>query len=222
MSQRSGPERGELKHLTNPHNNRYFVRAKGIVAVLCSAAHHIVIKVIANFSGCIHLRHSYGLGGTAFIFSMMWVQALPFVALQYYEGDDVEAIKIFLVCSFCIWLILNIVFFCTIDLDFMGTFFGTITAAQYTVELFQNATDDAMKFDAAFTNRISFTKPIHGEIKEWVRLNIDRWRLEAPEWFVVELVPDEFLPVEVYEAEGGERRRRHSSVSLREMVGLGS
>ena len=220
MSQPSVAELPSLKHLTNPHN-RYFARIEGLVGILGSAAHHTIIKVIANFSGCIHLRHSYGLGGTAFSLSMLWVQALPFVALQYYEGDDAEAIKIFLVCSFCLWLILIISFFCTIDLDFMGTFFGTITAAQYTVELFQNATDDAMKFDAAFTNRISYTKPIHGEIKEWVRLNIDRWRLEAPEWFIVELVPDEFLPVEVFEAEGGERRRRKSSVSMRGNGGVG-
>ena len=90
----------------------------------------------------------------------------------------------------------------------MGTFFGTITAAQYTVELFQNATDDAMKFDAAFTNRISFTKPIHGEIKEWVRLNFDRWRLEAPKWFIVELIPDEFLPDGVRGGGGGEEEEK--------------
>ena len=189
--------------------------------IIFSLFHHLFLKVVANFSGCLHMRHPYGNGGTVFSLSMVWVQALPFVALQYYEGDDAEAIKIFLVCSLCLWLILNVAFFCTIDLDFIGTFFGTITAAQYTVELFQNATDDAMKFDAAFTNRISYTKPIHGEIKEWVRLNIDRWRLEAPKWFVVELVPDEFLPVEVFEAEGGERRRRSSNMSMREMAGLG-
>ena len=178
--------------------------------------------MITNFSGCIHLRHPYGNGGTAFSLSMIWVQALPFVALQYYEGDDAEAIKIFLVCSFCLWLILNIAFFCTIDLDLLGTFVGTITAAQYTVKLFQKGTDDLQKFDAVFTTRSSFTKAIHAEIKEWVRLNIDRWRLEAPEWFDVEQIPDEFLPVEVYEAEGGDRRkRRRSSLSMREMAGLG-
>ena len=221
MSQPSVAERGELKHLTNPHN-RYFARTEGLVGILASFVHHTGMKVIANFSGCIHLRHSYGLGGTAFSLSMMWVQALPFVALLNFEGDDAEAINFFLVCSFCIWLILYISFFCTIDLDFVGTFFGTITAAQYTIELFQNATNNAMKFDAAFTNRISYTKPIHGEIKEWVRQNIDRWRLEAPEWFVVELIPDEFLPVEVYEAEGGEGRKRRNSVSMRQMVGLGA
>ena len=190
--------------------------------IIFSLVHHTFLKVVANFSGCLHMRHPYGNGGTVFSLSMMWVQALPFVALQYYEDDDSGRIFIFLVCSFCTWAALNIAFFCTIDLDFVGTFFGTITAANYTVELFQNATDDAMRFDAAFTNKISFTKPIHGEIKEWIRLNIDRWRLEAPKWFIVELIPDEFLPVEVYEAEGGERRRRRNSVSMREMAGLGT
>jgi len=193
-----------------------------VVDILASFIHHTCLKVISVFCGCIHMRSPYGNGATLFSFGMMWGQVLPFVALQYYEGDDAEAIKIFLDCSFCLWLILNISFFCTIDLDFVGTFFGTITAAQYTIELFQNATNNAMKFDAAFTNRISYTKPIHGEIKEWVRQNIDRWRLEAPEWFVVELIPDEFLPVEVYEAEGGEGRKRRNSVSMRQMVGLGA
>ena len=33
------------------------------------------------------------------------------------------------------------------------------------------------------------------------------------------MIPDEFLPKYVFEAEGGENRRR-SSVSLREIVGL--
>ena len=99
MSQQSGTERVELKHLTNPHN-RSFARVEGYFGVLSSTVHHILMKVVANFSGCLHMRHPYGLGGTAFSFSMMWVQALPFVALQYYEGDDAEAIKIFLVAAF--------------------------------------------------------------------------------------------------------------------------
>jgi len=115
--------------------------------------------------------------------------------------------------------VLNLAFVCTIDLNYIHTFFSKETAAQYTVGLYKNATDDMMRFDAAFSNRKSFTKLIHGEIKEWVRLNIDRWRLEEQDWFKVALIHDEFLPIEVYEAEGGARRRRNS-MSLREVVGL--
>jgi len=45
--------------------------------------------------------------------------------------------------------------------------------------------------------------------------------VDNPDWFKIELIPDEFLPQAVLEAEGGtNRKRRRSSVSLREMVGL--
>ena len=38
-------------------------------------------------------------------------------------------------------------------------------------------------------------------------------------FFVLGFVPDEYLPKEIFEAEGGAKRRR-SSMSLRETVGL--
>jgi len=56
-------------------------------------------------------------------------------------------------------------------------------------------------------------------VKEWVAENIDQWRRDQPNWFKIEMIPDEFLPKDVLEAEGGAKRRR-SSVSLREIVGL--
>ena len=59
----------------------------------------------------------------------------------------------------------------------------------------------------------------NGEVKEWVAANIERFRRDKPEWFKVEKIPDEYLPVEVLVAEGGAKRRR-SSVSIREVIGL--
>ena len=70
-----------------------------------------------------------------------------------------------------------------------------------------------------FKNRIEYSKSIHGEVKEWVAENIDKWKRERPDWFKIAMIPDELLPKDVFEAEGGAKRRR-SSVSLREMVGL--
>ena len=49
--------------------------------------------------------------------------------------------------------------------------------------------------------------------------NIDKWKRERPDWFKMDKIPDELLPKDVLEAEGGTKRRR-SSVSLREIVGL--
>ena len=58
-------------------------------------------------------------------------------------------------------------------------------------------------------------------MKEWVANNIDYWKEDNPSWFNIEFIPDEFFPKAVIEAEGGaSRKRRRSSVSLREIVGL--
>jgi len=162
---------------------------------------------------------------------MMWSQAFPFVALGLYNGDrDVgfednggalgEGIAFALICSFVIWLLLNVCFFCTIDLSYIWTFFGTKTASQYSCELFLTSKDDFSKFRAVFKNRISYTKKVHVEVKKWVAENIKQWIEERPDWFKIERIPDEYLPKDVLEAEGGARRRR-SSVSLREILGLG-
>jgi len=143
---------------------------------------------------------------------------MPFVALQFYSNEEMKSTVTMttLVGSFSIWLLLNIIFFRTIDRSYMNTFFGTMTAPQYTCMLYNTAgdDDDETKFDAVFSNRIQFTTSIHGDVKERVASNIERWQAEKPAWFRIELVPDEFLPNAVYEAAGGANRRRSSRVSF--------
>jgi len=179
----------------------------------------IVVKVVADYTGCLHLRHPQELGGLGFTISMIWAQAFPFVALQYFDGEMKDIMTGFLAVCFTAWMVLNIVFFRTIDLSYLNTFFGTKTAPQYTCEIFMTSQEDHQRFRAVFKKRIQYTKSIHGEVKEWVAANIDQWKREKPDWFNIEKIPDEFLPKNVLEAEGGAKRRK-SSVSLREIVGL--
>ena len=164
------------------------------------------------------MRGYFNCGPAAFTTSMIWAQIFPFVALQFFEGELNSEIEAGLIVSFTIWLSLNIAFFGTIDLAYLHTFLGTMTGPQYTVQLFKDAKDDAMRWDAVFTTRISYSKTIHPEIKQWVKENIERWRSKNPSWFNIDLIPDDFLPVIVFEAEGGARRRR--SISVREIIGL--
>ena len=198
----------------------YWPRLPGVVGpVVLSILQRIVVKIIVDFSGCLHHRHPYELGGLGFTLSIVWAQILPFVALQFSDSGMKGEIKVLLVVSFMLWLSLTIVFFCTIDLSYLNTFFGTKTAPQYTCELFMTSKDDHQKFRAVFKNRTEYTKSIHEEVKEWVAINLSKWRREEPDWFNIERIPDELLPNDVFEAVGGAKRRR-SSVSLREIVGL--
>jgi len=188
-------------------------------------------KIVIDFTGCVHFRHPLISSGAIFSASLLWSQIFPFVALfvlnkqgnanQLTDGV-VNSITTILIGSSIVWLLLNIAFFCTIDLAYLHTFYSTQTPQQFVISGFMDRVEDFRKFDAAFDNDIVLSKPIHGEIKQWIKENIQQWRDESPAWFNVEMIPDEFLPVEIYEAEGGARRRRSSvGVSVREIMGLG-
>ena len=50
---------------------------------------------------------------------------------------------------------------------------------------------------------MKYKKAIQAEVKEWVSNNKEQWKNDKPDWFVIEKIPDEYLPKEVFEAEGG-------------------
>ena len=151
---------------------------------------------------------------------MVLSQIFPFVALFVADNDDYDRLFQVLVASFVLWVSLNITFFCSIDLTYLRTFFTRTTASQYTCQRFLESKEDFQRFDAVFESRLAFSKPVQKEIKEWVANNIDRWRAEREEWFNVRLIPDEFLPKDIFEIEGGAKRRRSVNTSVRELVGL--
>ena len=198
----------------------YFLRDFGKLAIILSFLERCLGKIIVDFTGCIHFRHPYELGGLLFSIMLVWAQVFPFIALQFGADSAMkDGIFLFLAVNFILWLLLNIAFFSTINRSYLHTFFGTKTAPQYACQRFLDANEDFSKWIAAFWSRIEYNKRIEREVKEWVRSNIEEWKREKPDWFNTEIIPDDYLPEEVLEAEGGGERRR-SSVSMREIVGL--
>ena len=133
---------------------------------------------------------------------------------------EMRNVSTLLTCSFALWVLTNAAFFYTINLNFLDTFFGMQTASQYTIGIFLKSEDDSTKFRTVFTKRLSYTKPIWGEVKTWVEQNVDRWREENEEWFQADKIPDEFLPARVQLAEGGASRRRFSEEIFKEVTEL--
>ena len=196
----------------------------GFRAYLSSFLMRVFVKVITDFSGCLHFRHPFELGGLSFSLTMVWAQLFPFLALIFYTEEDNNTvsknnISLFLVCSFGLWVVTNCIFFCYIDISYASTFFGLKTGTDYVSELFECADSDFQRWDAVFTNRIQYSKPVHEKVKVWVKENIQKWRDRKEKWFNIELIPDEFLPVDVFNEEGGDSRRR--SVRERGFVGIG-
>ena len=190
----------------------YWIQIDGFLGLAISFTTRLFSKVITDFSGCLHCRHPFELGGAAFSASMLWAQAMPFVALQIYEGENKSLIFQILIISFVLWFTTTIAFFCTIDLTYLSTFFGFQTSPQFTTYNYHNSKTDSQRFAWVFGSRISFTKTIHEEIRIWVKENIEDWRSEKPSFFNVELIPDYLLPQEIVNAEGGVLRRRSSFV----------
>ena len=196
----------------------WWLRLEGVLSVILSLLDRTLVKVITDFTGCIHLRHSLELGGLAYSSTMVWAQIFPFVALGWYEGGNKEQLQKLLISCFGVWLVLNGLFFCSIDRTFLRTFFTRKTGPQYICELFRTSTLDSAKFRTAFSKRRSFIAECEDEVKDWVRVNIERWRLEKPDWFKIDKIPDDILPAEVVAEEGGAKRRRSSIISVRSFV----
>ena len=97
---------------------------------------------------------------------MIWAQIMPFVALSFHEGGNKKQLQTLLMGSLGLWLVLNGLFFCSIERSFVGTFFGTQTAPQYTVELFRTSTTDQAKFRVCFKNTRRYINGIEEEVKE--------------------------------------------------------
>ena len=198
----------------------YWMRVEGVLGIIMAFVQRALVKVVADFTGCVHFRHPFELGGAAYSLSMVWAQIMPFAALGWYSRDNKEDLRLLLVVNFTVWMVLNGWFFQSIEKRFVKTFFTRTTAPQYTVQLFLTSEEDANKFDAAFDNRASYIGGCKEEVKEWVRVNIERWRFENADWFKIDKIPDAMLPAEVVQEEGGTRRRRSSVHSVREILGI--
>ena len=109
-----------------------------------------------------------------FSLSMVWAQIFPFVALQLFESDDDDfkvVITMFLVGSFSLWVVLNVVFFCTVDTSYLNTFFGTKTVSEYVGERAKRSSSFAQR---AVIIRIS--NSLHHQQQVNVRVVFDEQR----------------------------------------------
>ena len=170
----------------------YSLRFAGVLAAVVSFVERVIVKVVVDFSGCVHFRHPFEMGGFAWSLSMVWAQLMPFVALELYEGENKEELRLLLGAGVGGWGMLNVAFFYSINAKYVHTFFATVTATAFNCDLFLNSREDSAKFRAAFKNRRSYIRGCEAEVKLWVRENFKLWLAVQPAWFKEEMIPEDF------------------------------
>ena len=84
----------------------YWIPVRGILAIICAFISRIFVKIIVDFTGCVHFRHPYEIGGFYWTFNLVLSQLSAFgatilyiAATQVADGDSqsienrTEAIK---------------------------------------------------------------------------------------------------------------------------------
>ena len=106
---------------------RYWLPLPRGISLVVSLIERVAVKVICDFTGFLHARHPYEMGGFYWLMSMMWTQASVFGAIKLKEEDHMTIATMLLLLWFV--ALLGLIF--GSEKKLRSTFCSTRTAKQY-------------------------------------------------------------------------------------------
>ncbi|GMH97957.1 hypothetical protein TrST_g4440 [Triparma strigata] len=194
---------------------------KGCWGVVLSGMFRVIIKLISDFTGCIHFRHPYEVGGLYFtlnflspLFGMALLLTLQSQAqLSLFHENTFEYYKTATIIAGSILMFMSALFLMIMNPRHRRSFFSIELGWQMTRRIFLEG-DDAMKAEVFDTN-IAHWEPIRDNVEDWVRANWHLWKYKRPDWFTdhwIALVPLNMIPEDDDEFFPSERStKKHSS-----------
>jgi len=205
---------------------RYWVPLPRGASLVLSLIERVIVKVICDFTGFLHSRHPYEMGGFYWLMNMVFTQASVFGAIKLKEefGGQVEgagreqwrAVKeedytMIATVLLLTWLVALLGLMFGSEKEFMNTFYSLRTAKQYNEALFRSGEDEIMI--QALDDHPSYYAHFEDEIKEWLGRNWNDWHASRPGWLteaVMNNIPLRLLPgekeigvLDEFEAGGG-------------------
>jgi len=188
---------------------RYWAPMPRGTSFVVSLIERVMVKVTCDFTGLLHARHPYEMGGLYWLMNMVFTQASVFGAIKLkeefgrgVEGEQVEERVVKEEYYLTIATVLLLLWFVALlglmfgsEKEFRKTFFSTMTGKQYTKALFDSGEDEIMA--GIFDNHPSFFAPFEDEIKEWLGEKWNDWHVSRPGWLTEELIeriPGQLLP----------------------------
>ena len=201
----------------------YWAPFDGAFGVFLSLLLRVFIKTITDFTGVIHFRHPYELGGLYWTANMFLALLASFVCAWVGEGG--RELWTLVVAASGAWVLTFALILMLMKKEYRGTFFSTVRGKDQTMNFFLKGGDDEMKSEVIVTNEKHWVE-IRPLMEEWVKSNWWRWKAEHPAWFTrawISKVPIEWMPSdeEVAQKKNIVRRRRNSvSDSMKLLVGI--
>jgi hypothetical protein len=195
----------------------------GAPRVLLSGMSRVLVKIVVDYTGVVHFRHSFELGGAYWTASVLLALGVSFAIVRWYfsvvpaeeqvmEEDAAWRIVTALSAS---WVAAFAAFLYVIDERFRHTFYSTQRGYELTCAHFLEGEDDEAKMRVFQHNEAQYTS-IYEELRAFVLENWEAWEDEDPVWFTDILkgrIPDDMIPgAALREMKMGGARRRRSSV----------
>ena len=206
--------RGDLYH---------WIPFEGMTEWFVSFITRVAIKMIVDFTGCIHFRHPMELGGLYYSLTLLQAQVGSAVFAKLYveanEGDAealaAEAVYAVVATASVTWACSYSLFFARVKKGYAGTFIDTRSAIQFVLDNFNDpkASDEQKAKVVGDTRR--YWKSIEDEASKFLAEKWAAWEQEKPKWFDkvwIAKLHDDMLP----ERGLAERRRggrRRSSIA---------
>jgi len=208
----------------------YWMPLEGGMGLIVTFMGRLLIKVITDYTGCVHFRAAVEMGGFYWTVNMVLSVVVSFASVWLYfdevgdEGGLQQDFAWRVVGGVSIaWIVLFAIFMMVINGAYWGTFYSTQTGNAWAQQAFL---DKAAGPEKRATEIISFNRhmwqSIREDVREYFKENWETWEEEAEDWFdeyFIMGVDDDLLPPAVLRREkmahgGGERseRRRRSSI----------
>ena len=134
-----------------------------------------LIKLLVDFSGCVHFRNPVELGGAYWLFNAVMSQLSCIVSVVLYDRYFVGDAKIsgpFLYGTVgalvAVWLVAFCAFLLTIKREYVHTFISLRSGSDYTIGNFRDNLDEARRIQIFYCNELMW-ESIRPAVRTWVR-----------------------------------------------------
>jgi hypothetical protein len=140
-------------------------------AVLC----RVIVKVLVDFSGCVHFRHPLELGGAYWLFNAVMSQLSCIISVILYDRYFVGDAKIsgpFLYGTVgvlaAVWLVAFCAFLLIIKREYVHSFVSLQSGSDYVISYFRDNVDEAQRKRIFYNNELMW-QSIRPAARAWVR-----------------------------------------------------